>query len=155
MTPNAMRFGPTVNTEVASPSSGPAEPAESATCCSVRPSVAGKSARIADCAARTFSRRPPAAGTCADGSLEESEPPQPARTAATAAATSARGSLPIALSLVRGVVEAAPEVQAGARPVRAPRLGDRRQLGGRGRRLELVRAHDRVAHPEVTRGQHV
>ena len=44
MIPNATRFSPTVKTELAIPSSGPAVPAASATCCSVRPSVAGKSA---------------------------------------------------------------------------------------------------------------
>ena len=37
MIPNATRSWPTVKTELAIPSSGPAVPAASATCCSVRP----------------------------------------------------------------------------------------------------------------------
>src|SRR5215218_2359375 len=153
MTPKATRLRPTVNTEPASPSSGPAAPEASATCWSVRPAAAGKSAAVTACAARTFARSPPSAGTWPVGSLAVSEPPQPASSAA--AASSTRGSLPIALSLNRRVVQAAPQVQARTGAVGPPRRGDRRHLGGLGRRLEAVRALDRVAHPEVTRGEHV
>src|SRR3954451_6327981 len=155
MTANARRFGPTVNTELASPSCGPWVPLASATCWRVRPLVAGKSAAVTSWAARTFSRTPPAAGTCAVGSFEsdEPQPPQPARSAAATSMT--RGSLPIAASLIGRIVQAAPEVQAGARAVGAPGLGDRLHLRGLGRRPEAVCPHDRVAHPEVTRGQDV
>src|SRR4051794_11028325 len=155
MTPNARRFGPTVNTELASPSCGPWLPLASATCWSVRPPVAGKSAAVTFWAARTFSRTPPAAGTCAVGAFEpdEPEPPQPATSGA--ATSMRRGSLPIPTSLIGRVVQAAPEIQARARAVGAPRLRDRLHLRGPGRRLEAVRPHDRVAHPEVTRGQDV
>ncbi len=89
------------------PSSGPAEPTEFATSWSVRPPAAGKSAAVTAWAARTFSRRPPVAGTCDAGSLSElSVPPQPA--SSTATASSARGSLPIPCSLIGCVLETAP-----------------------------------------------
>src|SRR3954471_9463542 len=155
MTPKARRFGPTVKTELASPSCGPWVPLAFATCWRVRPLVGGKSAAVTFWAARTFRRTPPAAGTCAVGSFEsdEPEPPQPASSAAATSMT--RRSLPIPTSLNGGIVEAAPKVEAGPGPVRAPRLGDRLHLCGLGRVLEAVGPHDRVAHPEVTRGQHV
>src|SRR5215212_5444330 len=157
MTPKATRLGPTVKTELASPRCGPWVPVASAICWSVRPLGAGKSAAVTSWAARTFRRTPPAAGTCAVGSLEsdseEPEPPQPARSATTTSMT--RGSLPIPTSLIGRVVQAAPEIQAGACAVWPPRLRDRLHLRGLGRRLEAVRPHDRVAHPEVTRRQHV
>src|SRR5215210_6111563 len=145
MTPKATRLRPTVKTELASPSSGPAAPPASATCCSVRPPAAGKSAALTAWASRTLARVPPAAGTCATGSLEVPEPPQPASSAA--AASSARRGLPIARSLNGRIGQSAPQVQAGAGAIRPPRLGDRLHLRGLGGRLERVRAHDRVAHP--------
>src|SRR3954468_18239514 len=156
MTPKATRLGPVVKTELASPSSGPFVPLASATCCNERPAGAGKSAAVTDWAALTLARTPPAAGTCDTGSLpesEEPEPPQPASSAATA--SSRRGSLPIDPSLNGRVVEAPPEVQAGAGAVGPPRLRDRLHLRGLRGRLEPVRPHDRVAHPEVTCGHHV
>src|SRR5215217_6528683 len=153
MMPKATRLRPTVKTEPARPSSGPAAPEASATCWSVRPAAAGKSAAVTAWAARTLARSPPSAGTWPAGSLAVSEPPQPASSAA--AASSTRRSLPIDFSLNGRVVEAAPQVQARAGAVRPPRLGDPGHLRGLGRRLEPVRALDRVAHPEVTRGEHV
>src|SRR3954451_16265200 len=137
MTPKARRFGPTVKLELASPSCGPCVPLASATCWSVRPLAGGKSAAVTFWAARTLRRTPPAAGTCAVGSFEsdEPEPPQPASSAAATSMTTRR-SLPIATSLNGGIVQAAPEVEAGPGPVRAPRLGDRLHLCGLGRVAE-------------------
>src|SRR3954469_3751113 len=146
---------PVMKTELGRPSSGPWPPLAFAICWSVRPAGAGKSAAVTNWAAFTLTRTPPAAGTCATGSLEsdEPDPPQPASSAATASRT--RESLPMAFSLNGRVVQAAPEVEAGASAIRAPRLRDRLHLRGLGGRLEPVRPHDRVAHPEVTRGQDI
>src|SRR3954452_633797 len=136
MTPKARRFGPTVKTELASPSCGPWVPLAFATCWRVRPLVGGKSAAVTFWAARTFRRTPPAAGTCAVGSFEsdEPEPPQPASSAAPTSMT--RGSLPIPANLIGRIVQAAPEVEAGACAVGAPGFGDGLHLRGLGRRLE-------------------
>src|SRR3954451_7308550 len=132
MTPKARRFGPTVKLELASPSCGPCVPLASATCWSVRPLAGGKSAAVTFWAARTLRRTPPAAGTCAVGSFEsdEPEPPQPATSAAATRMT--RGRLAIPARLIWRIVQAAPQVQAGACAVGPPRLGDRLHLRGLG-----------------------
>src|SRR5688572_27206630 len=57
--------------------------------------------------------------------------------------------------LCRFVVQTAPEVEAGARPVRLPGLGERLEVGRSGRRGQPVGAHGAVAHAQVARRQDV
>src|SRR5919106_1469971 len=83
--PNARRFSPTVNTDVASAASGPLPPISLASSWSVLPAAAGKSASRGSCAAATLARSPPASGTCSIGSPPPESPPQPAAKASAAA----------------------------------------------------------------------
>src|SRR5687767_6830164 len=163
--PNASRCLPTVKTDVARPTSVEPPPLiSSASWLSVLPSADGK-LLVSTCeAARTRSCRPPSAGTRLTGSSESPpSPPQPARAQTSSAAsrnlliTANEGSRvrvcprrsgvagfldgPLAHGLV---VQTAPQVQARARAMRPPRLGQRLQLRGRGRALEPIRAHRRV-----------
>ena len=152
MMPNATRFSPAVKTEVAMPELGPADPKSSATCCSVRPPAAGKSAAVTACgsahllaqaAGGRHLRRRVLGGV--------SPPPQPANSTATASST--RGSLPIGVSLTggsRGCARGTGRRVCGGVARARPALPSPRESAV----LEPVLA-DRHADSQVTHGQDV
>src|SRR5829696_1864688 len=99
ITPNARRLSPTVNVWPARPTSGP-PCMESAICCRLRPSAAGKSDAAGAEAPCTFSRRPPDSGRLAVPSpppLSDEAQPATARTAAITAMMEGRRRIAMSL----------------------------------------------------------